>query len=289
MPDVLNREVAESLEEAGRLLAEQGANVFRVHAYERAAQLVKNLERPVAEILRSDGMAGLERLPGIGVHLAQAIRDLVLLGRLPMLERLRGHSDDHALELLQSVPGIGARTADRLHHELGIQSLEALDAAVHDGRLAAIPGLRGKRLSGIRDSLAQHRHHFPRAVPTRADPPVAEILDVDREYRERAAAGELHRITPRLYNPRREARLPVLHTHRGERHYTALFSNSARAHELGMTGDWVVVYYDGPGHPEQQCTVITSRFGPLTGRRIIRGREGECAAYYQDPAHDRHP
>ena len=66
----------------------------------------------------------------------------------------------------------------------------------------------------------------------------------------------------------------MLHTRRGDRHYTALFSNTARAHELGKTHDWVVLYYDN-GHRERQCTVITSGRGRLKGRRIVAGREHE--------------
>ena len=80
--------------------------------------------------------------------------------------------------------------------------------------------------------------------------------------------------------PGGEAWLPVLHTARGGRHYTALFSNTPRAHEMRTTRDWVVLYYDGAGG-ERQCTVITSRIGPLTGRRIVRGREIECERYYR--------
>lgn len=60
---------------------------------------------------------------------------------------------------------------------------------------------------------------------------------------------------------------------------TALFSNTARAHQLGKTRDWVVLYYDGRGR-ERQCTIITSEWGPLQGRRIVRGREAECALHY---------
>jgi hypothetical protein len=47
-----------------------------------------------------------------------------------------------------------------------------------------------------------------------------ELLDVDREYREKAAAGQLRSIAPRRFNPSGEAWLPVLHTQRRERHYT---------------------------------------------------------------------
>jgi putative hydrolase len=103
---------------------------------------------------------------------------------------------------------------------------------------------------------------------------------VDHEYREKAGAGQLRRIAPRRFNPTGAAWLPVLHTRRKNNHYTALYSNTARAHELGMSNDWVVVYRDDDGG-QGQWTVITSRFGTMRGKRIIRGREAECAAYYK--------
>jgi hypothetical protein len=114
--------------------------------------------------------------------------------------------------------------------------------------------------------------------PPHAAPPVAELLDVDREYRERAAAGRLRLIAPRRFNPGAEAWLPVLHTRRGARHYTALFSNTARAHRAQKTRDWVVLYSDD-GAGERQNTVITATRGALRGRRVVAGREQECAAH----------
>ena len=111
---------------------------------------------------------------------------------------------------------------------------------------------------------------------------MAELLSVDHEYRELAAAGKLRLIAPRRFNPAREAWLPILHTDRGQRHYTALHSNTARAHEFGRTRDWVIVYADS-GLDERQWTVITSQSGRLRGRRIVRGREGECEEYYFRP------
>jgi len=112
-------------------------------------------------------------------------------------------------------------------------------------------------------------------------PTVEELLSVDREYRRKAARGELPLITPHRFNPAHEAWLPVLHTARGDHHYTALFSNTARAHEFGRTHDWVVLYVDG-GRPETQCTVITARRGILKGRRVVRGREVECGHHYAE-------
>jgi putative hydrolase len=107
---------------------------------------------------------------------------------------------------------------------------------------------------------------------------VSELLDVDREYREKAAAGQLQRLAPRRFNPSAEAWLPILHTRRGSRRYTALFSNTARAHRAGKTRDWVVLYGDDGGG-EHRSTVITAGYGPLTGRRVVAGREEECGAW----------
>lgn len=98
------------------------------------------------------------------------------------------------------------------------------------------------------------------------------LLDVDREYREKAEDEALPTIAPRRFNPEGESWLPILHTERGPWRFTALFSNTARAHELGRTDDWVVLYYERDGH-EDQATVVTERQGELAGRRVVRGRE----------------
>jgi hypothetical protein len=116
---------------------------------------------------------------------------------------------------------------------------------------------------------------------TAADaPPVAVLLNVDREYRRKSDGGELPLIAPRRFNPEGLAWLPVLHTERGGWHFTALYSNTARAHDLGRTHDWVVIYYYDHDHQENQCTVVTESRGPLEGRRVVRGREYECRELY---------
>lgn len=277
MADLLNARIAARLEEVARVLEEQRANPFRVQAYRRGAETLRRLPRPVSDVLDEGGLAALEGLPAIGVVLARAIRDLVRGGRLPMLDRLRGASDPVAL--LRSVAGIGIVTADRLHHDLGIDTLEELELAAHDGRLETFAGFGPKRLAGVRDSLA-HRLGRVRGPAEKGTPPsVGELLDVDREYRDKAGARALPTIAPRRLNPRGEAWLPVLHTARGPRHYTALFSNTPRAHRLGATRDWVVLYYDG-GRGEGQATVITAARGPLAGRRVVAGQESDCERHY---------
>jgi putative hydrolase len=139
-----------------------------------------------------------------------------------------------------------------------------------------------KRIDAVRDSLAGRFRRRPLNVPAKRprrtlfEVSVSELLDIDAEFREKASEDRLPRIAPRRFNPEHEAWLPILHTRRGNRDYTALYSNTARAHELGTVGDWVVIYRDdGDG----QWTVITGRFGDLKGRRIVRGREKECAAH----------
>jgi putative hydrolase len=274
-----NTEIARRLEEVADLLKAQRANRFRVQAYRRAAMTIRRLPKAIAEIWREEGEEGLRAVVGVGGRLATSLRILITTGRLPMLERLRGETDPVAL--LESVPGIGRALAERLHRDFEIDSLEDLDAAAHDGRLSDIAGIGKKKLAGIMDTLTIRLGRVRlRTLATKADePPIEELLDVDREYRDKAAANELSTIAPRRFNPSGEAWLPILHTHRGERIYTALYSNTAHAHDLGRTRDWVLLYFDG-GLDERQCTIITSQWGKLLGKRIVRGREMECEEFY---------
>src|SRR5204863_6519658 len=101
------------------------------------------------------------------------------------------------------------------------------------------------------------------------------------EYRDKARAGLLPKIAPRRLNPGSEAWLPVLHSRYGPWHFTALFSNTELAHELHRTYDWVVIFFSNPDHEEGQVTVVTERRGTLTGQRVVRGQEPDCARYYE--------
>ena len=109
--------------------------------------------------------------------------------------------------------------------------------------------------------------------------PIATILEVDEEYRKQVAASTLKMIAPRLLNPQKKAWLPLMSREYKGHKFTVMFSNTATAHKLGKTDDWVVVYYE-KGKGENQCTVVTESRGALKGKRVIRGREDECAEYY---------
>jgi DNA polymerase/3'-5' exonuclease PolX len=306
-PGVRNEDVAEVLERIADLLEAQDANPFRVRAYRRAAQTSRGAAEPLARRLERGGRKALRELPGIGETIASQIEEYLHAGRVGMLARLEGQVSPE--DLFTTVPGIGDELARRIHDELGIETLEELELAAHDGRLAALRGFGARRARGVRESLAgmlgrsarrrarerrwaeararerEAQHPLHRAGPPAARgadhprPSVAALLSFDEEYRKRAEAGELRRIAPRRFNPRGEAWLPVLHGEREGWELTALFSNTARAHELGRTRDWVVVYFERDGE-EEQCTVVTEHAGPLSGRRVVRGREAECARHY---------
>jgi hypothetical protein len=276
-----NERIAAILEEVADLLEAQGANPFRVRAYRQGARTVTSSERPIEAILADEGLDGLMELPAIGRSLAHSLEQLVRHGNLPMLVRLRG--DQVPEQLLSSVADIGPKLARRIHEQLGIETLAELAAAERDGRLATVPGMGKKRLRAVRESLAG-RFRRPLGAPIEPSPgtrepdrsvPVEELLDVDEQYRRLARQGRLPRIAPRRYNPTREAWLPILHTERGDRHYTALYSNTQRAHEAGTTHDWVVIYRDDDDHGGP-WTVITANFGARRGQRVVRGREEEC-------------
>ena len=271
------------LREAADLLEAQGANPFRVAAYRKAADTVRDLESDVAVIVEREGTAGLEKLPHIGRGIAAALAEMVQTGRWAQLERLRGSADP--VSLFTAVPGLGHRLAERIHEELHIDTLEALELAAHDGRLEHVSGVGPRRAATIRANLQAmlsrgRAHHRAPVVDAQRGPAVEVLLGVDKEYRDKAAHFLLPTIAPKRFNPSGESWLPVLHASRDDWHFTALFSNTAQAHQLGRTNDWVVIYFYDDEHAEGQHTVVTETRGPLVGRRVVRGREAECRAFY---------
>jgi hypothetical protein len=270
--------IAEKLREVGNLLEQQNATQFRVNAYRDAASYVASLSEPIRTIYRTRGKRGLEDLPTIGVSIAAAIAELLDSGFLSVLDRLRGSIDPE--KLFQTIPMIGPTLAHRIHETLHIETLEALEAAVIDGRLSKIKGFGTRRSDSIghslNDMLARRR---PLAHDKATDAPsIADILVVDQKYRD--TADNLPSIKPHRFNESGQRRIPVLHMERGQWQFTALFSNSGAAHKYGRTRDWVVIYFERSGHPGGQSTVITQHGSPLDGRRIVRGHEQDCAQFY---------
>ena len=157
--------------------------------------------------------------------------------------------------------------------------------------LEEVPGVGPAIARAIEELLLHHRMSPLGPVasvpmsPAHEDRPslVEELLDVDREYREQSAAGTLPLIAPYRHNPTGDPWLPVLHTRRGPRRYTALYSNTERAHRLGRTRDWVVLYVSD-GDEKRQFTVITATHGAMRGHRVVAGHERECRTFERHAA-----
>jgi DNA polymerase (family 10) len=208
-----------------------------------------------------------------------------------LLDRLE---DDLAQgDLFTTVPGIGPELAHRIHETLGIETLEELADVAHDGRLARVAGFGPQRVRAVcthldatlgrsarRQTLSQRQAQlrFGFAEPA-VRPPVGLLLAVDESYRRLAAEDRLPCIAPRL-DPESQAGLPVWHTERDGWSFAVRRSNTARSRALGRARDWVVIHYEKDGR-EAQCTVVTEHQGELTGQRVIRGRERECASHYE--------
>ncbi len=276
-----NSRIAMKLQEMSDLLEQQGANTFRIKAYHQAATTLSELRQEVGEILEQEGSKGLEALPGIGRGIATAIAEIVTTGRWAQLDRLRGSLDP--VHLFQTVPGIGPDLAGKIHDELHIDTLEALENAAFDGTLEKLKGIGARRLTALRASLTTMlgRARRDRRPVTVEGPDVSLLLEVDRLYLEQAFAGELTKIAPKRFNPQAKAWLPILHTEKAGWHFTVMFSNTALAHQLKKTDDWVIIYFYDDHHQEGQHTLVTETRGPLLGRRVVRGRENECLRHYQ--------
>lgn len=275
-----NAAIAAKLRDYADLLEQQGADGFRTRAYRRAADFVDALPRPVADTFAAQGRDGLEAMPSIGRGIAAAIAEMLTTGRWSQLERLRG--DLIPQKLFMTIPGVGPELAARLA-DAHVETLEELENALHLGGLQ-VKGFGARRRAMLSAALAERlgrplRRHV---APASELPPVELLLQVDRMYRDGAAAGTLRTIAPKRFNPAGEAWLPVMHARHDPWHFTALFSNTRLAHELARTRDWVVVYVHRDDGPEASCTIVTETRGPHAGRRVVRGREDETP----EPASD---
>jgi DNA polymerase (family X) len=265
-----NHDLARKLAKVADLLENQGATAQRVGAWRAGAEAVAAEPRRAAELFATGGFAALDDLPHVGRGLAGVIAEILSTGHARILDRLEGEVS--AVDILAELPGVGPVLARRIRRQLGIDTLEELEEAAHDGRLIQVHGFGDRRVRAVGELLVKRLG--VRRRERLAPPPVSLILEVDRRYRELAAGGKLRTIAPRRLNPEGATWLPIMHDERDGWHFTALFSNTPLAHQLGKTHDWVVVYHDRDGG-EGRATVVTESNGALAGRRVVRGREAE--------------
>ena len=165
-----NSEIAETFETIASLLQVKGEKSFTVRAYQRAARTIERLPRDVDGMAR--GGEDLTAIPGIGKAISAKIIELSETGRMDYFERLRTEFPAGVLDLIQ-IPGLGPKTVQRLWKELDVTTVDALEAAVDDGRVASLPRMGKKSAENIRRAIS-----FARSKTDRA--PIARAMDVAR-------------------------------------------------------------------------------------------------------------
>ena len=145
-----SRTAAYVLTRIAALVELSGGNRYKARAYEGAAQALRAIDTDdLAPLVRSGEVA---ELPGIGPATLSVIQELVETGESSYLARLEADVPEGLLELLR-VPTLGTQKIHLLHEALGIRSIDDLEAAARDGRLAKVKGFgpRGveKILKGI--------------------------------------------------------------------------------------------------------------------------------------------
>ncbi len=188
-----NEQLAQTLGELADLLEIQGANSFRIRAYRNAIRTLQGLTRPVAS-MHAEGEP-LTDLPGIGKDLAAHLVELLETGRLALLDDVSAEVPRSLIQLT-ALEGLGPKKARRLWQELGVVTLEMLDQALEDGRVAALEGFGARSAAKLKDALEAHRRHRGRTRRLDAMGQIEPILAHLRglpSVRELEVAGSLRR------------------------------------------------------------------------------------------------
>jgi DNA polymerase (family X) len=175
-----NQDVAEQLELLADLLEIEGQAAFRVLAYRRAAQRVRDTGGPVAQ-LALDGKA--KELPGIGATIQDKIVQIVNTGEIEALAKRRKEIPPEVVEFLR-IPGLGPKTVRKIWQELGVETLSDLKTAARDQRLRTLPGLGAKVEENILKSVGRKKKATgpPRTLLGQALPALLAVVEVLREH-----------------------------------------------------------------------------------------------------------
>ncbi len=184
--------IAAVLGEIGTLLELKGENPFKTRAYHNAARILEGLSEPLDTLVAEERLGEVQ---GIGEALRDKISTLVRTGRLPYHEDLKASVPAGLMEML-GIQGLGPKKVRKIHEELAIDSIEALEAACKDGRVAALDGFGEKSQSKILEAIAfkrqfASRHRLVDAIA--AAEPVLEALREHPDVTRCSTAGSLRR------------------------------------------------------------------------------------------------
>jgi len=174
-----SRTAAHVLSEIAALLELRAENRFKSRAYRGAAKAVLALDADdLAPFVRSGELA---KLRGIGKATLGVITDLVETGESQYLEQLRMNLPEGILELMR-VPGLGPEKIEQLHEALGINSLDDLEAAARDGRLATVKGFGPKTAERMVEAVAVARRSGTLALFHRGYAEAARLIASVRRH-----------------------------------------------------------------------------------------------------------
>ena len=196
MADLTNSQIAAAFEELADLYELDGAVQYRVIAYRNAARTVRDSSVSVMQLAR-DGR--VTELPGIGKTLEEKLVALDQTGDIPAAVKLRDRIPVGLVSVMH-LPGFGPKRAKRLYDEIGVDSLDALRAAVEDGSLRELRGFGLKAEENLRRVLTEHQEDGParRVVLWRAVEAAEQVVEALRAHpaADRVeAAGSLRRWT----------------------------------------------------------------------------------------------
>lgn len=137
-----NSQIADVFQQMADLLEFQGANPFRVRAYRNGARTIRDLAEPIVDRVNKQN-APLTEIQGIGKDLAEKCCELIQTGSLQQLEKILTEIPATVLDILR-IPGLGPKKAAAIYQELGIVTLDQLEAACNEGRVRELKGFAAK-------------------------------------------------------------------------------------------------------------------------------------------------
>ena len=189
---MLNSEISKIFREIARILEIKGENVFRIRAYERAAQNIEALSEDIEHLVRE---SRLLEIPGVGKDLSQRITEYVTTGRVKYFEDLKKTIPHGVLELL-NVPSVGPKTARLLYEKLKIKDIGGLESAIAKGKLKGIFGIKEKTIANILkgiDLLKRKKEKMALAQAMRVASEFEQALKRLPEVKDIVCAGSLRR------------------------------------------------------------------------------------------------
>jgi DNA polymerase (family X) len=176
-----NQQIANIFQEIGDLLEIDGANRFRVLAYQNAAENIRGMGQEIKEIWKKDP-AELENIPGIGEDLRLKIEEMLSTGNCEYHVKLLKKYGRGLLDILE-IRSIGPKKAALFYHELGIDNITKLKTAAVKQKLRALPRMGEKSENEILRAIEEHSKYSHRMLLSEALPLAKEIVMYMREFK----------------------------------------------------------------------------------------------------------